>query len=133
MARKTSTQSAMESAFDPFLGRENNPFVHAARLQARALKAGLELQIEALDFVKQRYRRDMGFCDEMMDCREPAALASAVSRFYAQAIDDYSRETMRAVDLGTHFVKDAADDIRHEAQDMAEDAVAAAQQATDAA
>lgn len=123
----------MRTCLNPFLGRENNPFLHAMKLQAQAFRAGLEMQIEAMDFVKHRYRHDIAFVEAILAAREPAAILPAWSGFVRQAVEDYSRGTVRATSLGARYAGEAATELRHEIDDLADDARAAIAHQADAA
>ena len=123
----------IRTSLNPFLGRENNPFLHAMTMQARTFRAGLEMQMEAMDFVKHRYRHDIAFVEDVLAAREPADILPAWSEFLMQAAEDYTRETLRTANLGTRFASETAADLRHEINDLAEDARAAVAHQADAA
>lgn len=123
----------IRACLNPFLGRENNPFLHAMKLQAQTFRAGLEMQIEAMDFVKHRYRHDIAFVEDVLTAREPADILPAWSQFLAQVAEDYTRESLRAANLGTRFASETAAELRHEIDDLTEDARAAVAHQADAA
>lgn len=123
----------IRTCLNPFLGRENNPFLHAMKSQAQTFRAGLEMQIEAMDFIKQRYGHDIAFVDDVLTAREPADILPVWSQFMLQAVEDYTREMLRAANFGTRFARDAANELRHEIDDLAEDARAAVAHQADAA
>jgi hypothetical protein len=108
--------------FNPAFGRENNPLLFVARLQGRMFKAGFGLQIEAMDFLKSRYVRDIAFIDDIVEAREPGDLITTCSAFALQAFEDYGREMVRAARLGQDIAGETAHDLATEIVDMAQDA-----------
>lgn len=102
------------------------PIVLMTRLQASAFKAMLKWQIESLNFLRHRCEQDMRFVDELLQSPEPGEVMSACSCFMQNALDDYSKEAVKAANYSGKIVTDAAREFRTEAGKLSENAMVAA-------
>lgn len=116
---------AGRSWLDPSLGRGNDPFYLMAKLQGRAVKAALEMQLETLDFARRRLARDIDFIDDVVEARSPADALALASGFALEACGDYVRTMLRSLDFGARVADETASDLAGEVTDMARDAQAA--------
>lgn len=126
MPPKPTTRASQTAVPDftaepPFMG----PALFMARLQASAAKAALKWQIESLGFLKHRYEQDLKFINELLDTPEPGEMLSACSCFMQNALDEYSKETVKATNFGSRIVTDTAREIRSEAEKVSEAAMMA--------
>mgnify|MGYP000432718621 CR=1 FL=1 len=96
-----------------------------AKFQIGSWKAMLKWQVESLDFLKHRCEQDIRFIDELMQTPEPGEMLSTYSCFLQNALDDYSREAVKAAHMSNRMVNDAARDFRHQAEALSEDMMAA--------
>ncbi len=117
MARKPTGQTNDFKAFwDPFSMAEGNPLFIAASAQARVVKAMLEWQIEAMDFVKDRYSKDIAFLDKMTKSAEVPDVLTSCSEFFQEAVDDYSREGVKIANFGSRMAADAASEVQKQTE-----------------
>jgi hypothetical protein len=116
-------ESATKSSYamSPFFAADQGGPMLLFRLQANAIKATLKWQMETMDFVKRRFDQDVKLVDDLIEAREPRAILTSFSDFLQTAVDEYSRETLKAVNLGTELVSDSTEEIRQEAQVIVDD------------
>lgn len=117
-SRATAQDFAAEPSF-------MEPALFMLRLQAGAARTMLKWQIESLGFLKRRYEQDLKFIDELLDTPEPGEMLSACSCFVQNALDEYSKETVKAANFGSRIVTGAAREIRSEAEKVSEAAMVA--------
>lgn len=103
----------------------SEPVMFMAHLQAGAFKAMLKWQIESLGFLRHRYEQDIKLIDALLDVPEPGEMLSTCSCFFQNALDDYSREAVKAANYSGKVVTDAAREMRAEAEKISENAMAA--------
>lgn len=118
-----SIPSAMPAVAWPMPGGE--PVMLMTRLQAGAFKVMLKWQIESLNFLRHRCEQDMRFVDELLQSPEPGEMMSACSCFLQNALDDYSKEAVKAASYSGKVATDAAREFRSEAEKLSENAMAA--------
>jgi hypothetical protein len=110
-------------AFSPSMS--DSPAMLAVRLQAGAYRSMLKWQIEQMNFLRHRYEQDLRFIDDLVGSPEPGEMLGATSCFLQNALDDYSREAVKAATLSGRLVTDAARDLRLEAEKISDNAKAA--------
>lgn len=126
MPSKQTTQADVFGMPKSFLETtQDNPLLFIARLQADAYKAMLKWQIESLGFLRHRYEQDVKLIDELIASPEPGEMLSTYSRFLHNALDEYSKETVKTANYGSKVASDTARGIRAEAEKISGDIMAA--------
>jgi len=126
MPPKQSIESNTSALSAPLLGiAAGDPAMFAARMQATTVKAVLKWQIESLNFLRHRYEQDMKFIDEVLAAPEPGEMLSTCSCFMQNALDEYSKEAVKAANYGGRIITDATKEMRSEAEKVSENMMAA--------
>lgn len=126
MPAKQAAEPVMPDAPNAFFtANAGDSLLFFAHLQANAVKAMLKWQVESLNFLKHRYEQDMKFIDELLEAPEPGEMLSAYSCFLQNALDEYSRESVKAANYSSKVVTDAAKEIRRKAESVSENMMAA--------
>jgi hypothetical protein len=121
--KQTNNTSALPA---PLLSiAAGDPAMLMARVQASTFKAVLKWQIESLNFLRHRYEQDVKFIDELLSTPEPGEMLSTCSCFMQNALDEYSKEAVKAANYGGRIITDTAKEIRSEAEKVSEDMMAA--------
>lgn len=123
--RQTTQTSPTAPQAELLQAAANGPLMFMARLQASTYKAALKWQIESLGFLRHRYEQDMKFIDELLATPEPGEALSAYSCFLQNALDDYSKEAVKAANYSGKIATDAAREIRSEAEKVSENMMTA--------
>jgi hypothetical protein len=121
--RHASRIAAEPKSFSPATIGE--PALFFVRLQAGAYRSMLKWQIEQMTFLRHRYEQDLRFVDDLIDAPEPGEMLSATSCFLQNALDDYSREAVKAATFSGKLVTDAAHQLRAEAERISDNAMTA--------
>lgn len=122
MADTSTARTALFTDFwFPFLKRKGNPVYLSANMQAECMKAMLEWQIEGLDFLKLRFGKDVVLIDGFVKADEPAEFVSLVSDYLQEAVDDYSRETMKISNFSSRMAADAANRFKTQGEELTND------------
>jgi len=97
------------------------------RLQAGAFKAMLKWQVESLGFLRHRCEQEIRLIDDLLQSPEPADVLSTCSCYFQNALDDYSKEAVKAASYGDggKVATDAAREFRSGAERLSENAMAA--------
>lgn len=93
-------------------------------MQAAGLKAALAEQREMLSFVKHRCDQDLVLTEQLAEANDVKGIYEALLRFYEVAATDYVAELSRVSRVGSRAVRKAAEEIRQEAEPLAEQATA---------
>jgi hypothetical protein len=95
------------------------------RLQAGAFKAMLKWQVESLGFLRHRCEQDIRLIDDLLQSPEPGEVLSTCSCYFQGALDDYSKEAVKAASYGSKVATDTAREFRSGAERLSENAMAA--------
>jgi hypothetical protein len=84
--------------------------LHAMEVAGTTLMTGLnEMQREIADFVAKRIREDMETQQDLLRCRNLDDVRAVQTRFFRNAMDQYSAETTRLMKLGSALMAQATD------------------------
>jgi len=123
--RQTIESNTSAPSAPPLSITAGDPAMFVARMQASTVKAVLKWQIESLNFLRRRYEQDVKFIDELLAAPEPGEMLSTCSCFMQNALEEYSKEAVKAASYGGRIVTDTANEIRSEAEKVSENMMAA--------
>lgn len=88
------------------------------RAQARMMDAVLKQNIEALEFLRQRFEKDRAMIAELAEAKDSAEAGMALTQFWQKAFSDYSAEAGRLGSLMTATVTQLQEGMTDEARAM---------------
>lgn len=86
--------------------------------QVRMMDALLKQNIEALDFLRQRFEKDRDMLAELANAKDGAAAGSVLTDFWQKAFSDYSAEAGRLGSLMAASVEQMQQGLTEEARAM---------------
>lgn len=126
MPPKQTTQTDASMLPTPLLNiAAGEPVLFMTRVQASTFKAVLKWQIESLNFLRHRYEQDVKFIDELLAAPEPGEMLSTCSCFMQNALDEYSKEAVKAANHSGRIITETAREFRSEAEKVSENVMAA--------
>ncbi|WEX08202.1 phasin family protein [Chelativorans sp. AA-79] len=106
--------------YAPFYGTAQY-FAHLqGQFQARAFKALMRYQIEALTFLRHRCEQDVQLVEDLAAGKAPIDAVDIVSAFMQKAAVDYTAEAGRMATASSLLVSETAKDVRREAENAKE-------------
>lgn len=75
-----------------------------------ANKALIDVMTESARFVADRFRQDLELQKAMLTCKSPAELMSLQAEFYQKAVEQYTSEATRMVQMMTDATQDTIED-----------------------
>lgn len=86
--------------------------------QVRMMDALLKQNIEALDFLRQRFEKDRAMLAELAGAKDGAAAGTVLTEFWQKAFSDYSAEAGRLGSLMAASVEQMQEGMTDEARAM---------------
>ena len=114
-AKKNGAGLSAPFADPNFLKGGENMFFAMAHINGVMLKSIVRYNIETLNFIQERMRKDLMIAEKLTGCTSFADLQDATSDFYKTAFEDYSKEAGVLANLGAGLASDAVEDVRKEA------------------
>lgn len=96
----------------------------AARFQRQVAKAALNYQVEALGFLRHRLEQDIRLLDDLVSEDGIADPVDVFGVFFQNAASDYAAEASKVAALGSRIARDAARQVRSEAETVIDDMAA---------
>lgn len=88
------------------------------RAQVRMMDAVLKQNIEALEFLRQRFEKDRAMIAQLAEAKDSAAAGSVLTDFWQKAFSDYSAEAGRLGALMNSTVEQMQKGLSEEARAM---------------
>ena len=87
-------------------------------------KAALNYQVETLGFIRRRLEQDIKLLDDLVPDDGIADPVDVFGVFFQNAASDYAAEASKVAALGSRLVRDAARQVRSEAETVIDDMAA---------
>jgi len=118
------SDSKTSNPFTPFLGTNAQGHVTdmaAAIMQAqiRMMDSVLRQNIEALDFVKQRFEKDRAMMAQLAEVKDPAEAMKVMESFWSSSVSDYADEAGKMGALTAATAEQIVEGLTEEAQALA--------------
>ena len=107
-------------------GEGSRAFLAMTHMQAQACKSALRYQIEALDFLKMRFEKDLKLYDDLLESEEHGDGFDVFADFMREAGKDYAEEAGKMARLESEVASDTAEKIEKEVKAVEEDVATAA-------
>lgn len=88
------------------------------RAQARMMDAVLKQNIEALEFLRQRFEKDRAMIAQLAEAKDSASAGMVLADFWQKAFSDYSAEAGRLGSLMSATVTQMQEGLTDEARAM---------------
>ena len=119
--KPTADKASSYPQTPPMNADAQRAFLAFARFQEHGIRAVLRYQIEALEFIQNRYQKDIRLMDDLAASAEHGDMFDICTDFIREAISDYGEEAAKLASLESRLASEAAKDIRSETRSIAED------------
>ena len=109
---------------EPFMMNGQKLMFSMARMQGHAMRAALQMQVEAMSFLKHRYEQDLKLVDDLTGSDGFSDAVNTYSQFLQETVTEYSDETGKIAEIGTRVASDTAKRAREEAEAFSEEIAA---------
>ncbi len=92
----------------PILANPQKFFLTNARLNAQAYRAGLQIQIEMLDFMRHRCEQDAKLVDDLFRTEELTGAFDVLSEFMQNTAKEYATEASKLATISSNIGADTA-------------------------
>ncbi|MEM1385330.1 MAG: phasin family protein [Pseudomonadota bacterium] len=97
--QKTATKTA-SATLDSFAATQRQSLDAMTALHSRVLQSAVSMNVEMMDFARQRFGADLATSSKLYGCRSVPESMQALSDHVRVAVQDYSDQAARLMQIG---------------------------------